>query len=244
MKTLFIFLLLPAALVVYPQQPVFSVDTIHIRSRILQEDRTILVYKPLKMRSDDPLNFIYLLDGEFANYRYNALQSRFGYSISDLIAVGIINTDRRRDLLYVNRAGQFLKFLTEVLIPAMEQNFKVRKRILYGHSFAGSFVIYSLLKRPDAFDGFIASSPTPIMALTNRDDYLKTDSILKGEKMLHLSYGSRDMRQVRKWTKLLADNLTGTEFEHLVWKCEVYEGKDHNNSDIPSLINGICFINE
>ena len=242
MKNLLVILLLQAAPVTFAQFTGYSVDTVRINSLILQEDRTILIYRPVNLKADIKLNIIYLLDGENVDYYFHAIQAQPDSNRSDLLAVGIVNTNRRRDMLYVNGAGKFLKFITSELEPVMENRFTTGSRILFGHSFAGAFTIYALLNQPNAFDGYIASSPAPIMALTNLNDYLKTDSTVSREKILHLSYGSKDMRQVIKWARELNDNLTGTEFKHLIWELVVYEDRDHNNTTIPALTDGLDYV--
>ena len=94
-------------------------------------------------------------------------------SISNLIAVGIINTDRKRDLLYVKSADKFLDFIISELIPLTEKDYKVNTRILYGHSFGGGFTVYAMINKPNYFNYFIASSPTPIMDLVKKENYQK-----------------------------------------------------------------------
>ena len=39
--------------------------------------------------------------------------------------------------------------------------------------------------------------------------------------------------------KRLKDNLTGFIFNNLDWQFMIFEGKDHNNSDISALLNGL-----
>ena len=47
------------------------------------------------------------------------------------------------------------------------------------------------------------------------------------------------MDQVSKWAKILRDNLNGIRFKKLDWRFSIFEGKDHENCDIPALINGL-----
>lgn len=46
------------------------------------------------------------------------------------------------------------------------------------------------------------------------------------------------MKQVRKWSEKLKDNLSEIVFIYFKWQLKIFEGKDHNNTDIPALING------
>jgi enterochelin esterase-like enzyme len=184
-----------------------------------------------------------LPDGEYSNYRFQEINTCYKDSIFDFIGVGIIHIDRRRDLLYIHGADKFLDFITLELIPTVEKGYEVKTRILFGHSFAGAFTIYSLLNKPADFDCYIASSPTPIMKLIDKGKYLHADSIVKNKIVFHHSYGSGDMGQVRRWSKKLNDNLTGFEFKHLEYRFTIFEGRNHNNSDIAALINGLHNMN-
>ncbi len=224
---------------IFSQELNYSIDTIQFKSEILNETRSIIVYKPQHILNTDSVKFIYLLDGEYSNYRFQSIQERFKDSISNLIAVSIINTDRRRDLLYVKGADKFLDFITTELIPVTEKDYKINTRILFGHSFGGGFTVYALLNRPNNFNYFIASSPTPIMGLINKEDYLQMDSMGQHKIVFYFSFGSNDMGQVIKWSNILKDNLTGQPFKNLDWRFKIFEGKDHNNSDIAALLNSL-----
>jgi predicted alpha/beta superfamily hydrolase len=230
------FLMLPFYL--FSQEKNYTIDTIQIKSEVLKENRNIIIFKPQGILNRDSVKFLYFIDGEFSNYWYHELQKRFGDSTSDVIAVGIINSDRRRDLLYVNGADKFLEFITTELIPEVEKDYKTKTRILYGHSFGGAFTIYSLINKPDFFNCYIAASPTPIMGLVKKEDYQRVDSLSKNKIVFYFGFGSKDMKQVRKWAQVLKDNLTGMEFKNFDWRFKVFKGKSHNSSGLPALFFG------
>jgi len=133
------------------QDKSYCIDTMLVKSEILNENRSIIVYKPLKFTVTDSVKVLYLIDGEDSNFRYKKLEERFMDSISDLIVVGIVNSDRRRDLLYANGADKFLSFITTELLPVAEKDYKIKTRILFGHSFGGGFTIYAMINKPDYF---------------------------------------------------------------------------------------------
>ena len=99
--------------------------------------------------------------------------------------------------------------------------------------------MYAMINKPTYFNYYIASSPTPIMDLIKKENYLQMDSLCKSKVVFDLSFGSKDMGQVRKWSQKLKDNLTGLRFTHLDWRFKIFEGMDHYNSDIPALMNGL-----
>ncbi|KAK0625931.1 Alpha/Beta hydrolase protein [Immersiella caudata] len=61
-------------------------------------------------------------------------------------------------------ADDFLTFISGTLRPWVRKrvfpSVKFKRDALYGHSFGGLFVVYSLISRPDAFDTFLAASPS------------------------------------------------------------------------------------
>ena len=121
---------------------------------------------------------IYLLDGGVlfpllsAYYRY----LNFGAEIPDAIVVGISygsdsfeegnyrSTDytaasSERD--YWGGAGKFQSFLSDELLPFIEKTYRsdADRRVIFGQSLGGQFVLYTALTRPDLFWGHIASNP-------------------------------------------------------------------------------------
>jgi enterochelin esterase-like enzyme len=230
-------LLLFISLRIFSQKDQYTIDTLQLRSDFLKENRSIIIYKPNHISATDSVMFIYILDGEFLDYRFRLLQEHYMDTISNIIAVGIINTDRRRDMLYSYGADKFLDFVTLELIPFVETDCTVKSRSLFGHSFAGAFTIYALLNKPAYFDCYVASSPTPIMGLIHQDGFLHIDSICKRKILFYHSHGSEDIKQVRKWSEKLRDNITGINFKHLEYRFTIFEGKNHNNSDNEALLN-------
>lgn len=59
-------------------------------------------------------------------------------------------------------ANRFLAFLKEELEPALAQRFPIdpKAQTLFGHSFGGLFTLHTLFTQPDAFQCYIASSPS------------------------------------------------------------------------------------
>jgi len=220
----------------------YTIDTIQVKSDILNEIRSIIIYKSINISSTDSVKFIYLLEGESSNNIYQELTTRFKDSISNMIAVGILNPERRRDMLYINGADKFLDFITSELIPSVEKDYKTSIRILNGHSFCGAFTVYSLIHKPSYFNYFIASSPTPIMDLVKREYYQQIDSASNNKIVFCFSFGSKDMRQVSKWSLKLKDNLTGIEFKNLDWRFKIFKGKNHFNSYFVALFWALDFV--
>jgi hypothetical protein len=77
------------------------------------------------------------------------------------------------------------------------------------------------------------------MALIEKENYRQIDSEGKSKIVFYFSFGSKDMRQVRKWSQKLNGNLTGMQFKNLDWRFTIFEGKDHYNSGMVALFHGL-----
>lgn len=98
--------------------------------------------------------------------------------IPESILVGIINTNRMRDLTPSNSiitsygkedirlsdsggAKNFLAFLSDELIPIIDKKYATNgNRTFFGHSNGGLFAAYILIEMPDLFDRYIIGDPT------------------------------------------------------------------------------------
>ncbi len=121
---------------------------------------------------------IYVLDGGAlfpllsAYYRY----LNFGEEIPDAIVVGISYgsdnfedgnyratdyTAKSPERDYWGGAEKFQHFLSDELFPLIERTYRSRadRRVIFGQSIGGQFVLYTALTKPDLFWGHIASNP-------------------------------------------------------------------------------------
>lgn len=128
--------------------------------------------------SDGQYPTIYVLDGGglfpmmTSYYRY----LNFGEEIPDAIIIGISygsdtfeggnyrSTDytapsEERD--YWGGAGKFQSFLSGTLMPHVEDSYRSdpARRVIFGQSLGGQFVLYTALTQPNLFWGHIASNP-------------------------------------------------------------------------------------
>lgn len=87
-------------------------------------------------------------------------------------------------------ADAFLEFLESELKPAIEREFRIDKQrqALFGHSFGGLFTLHTLFAKPDAFQTYIAASPSIWWAdraiLKTRDAFIRAAPNLAGKKLL------------------------------------------------------------
>ena len=144
---------------------------VNLKSKILNEKRTMLIYLPDNyLISGKKYPVLYLLDGGFHFHHTSGIVQFLSAQdiIPEMIVVAITNVDRNRDFSPTHEdriptsggAGKFLSFLTEELIPYIDQNYRTQDfDLLVGHSFGGTFATYALLEKPDVFEAYIAISP-------------------------------------------------------------------------------------
>lgn len=162
-----------------------SIDSIH--SKMLNEQRKIWVYVPSsasdEMHSRNRYPVVYLLDGDehFSSVvgMIHQLSSVNGNAICpEMIVVGILNTDRTRDLTPTHISsflpvfdsvgcktsgggGKFISFIEKELMPHIDSLYPTAPyRILIGHSFGGLTVMNTLIHYTNLFNAYVAIDPS------------------------------------------------------------------------------------
>jgi len=241
-------------------EPVVIGETSTIQSEILGEERTLMVHLPDGYAtSQTSYPVLYLLDGA-SNFHHTTgtikALSRAGH-VPEMIVVGIINTDRTRDLTptadspdpetgevampTAGGADNFLRFFNEELIPHVEKTYRTAPfRILVGHSLGGLFTLHALVASPETFNSYIAISPS-----------LQWDD---GELVERAQAAFANVEQLNKYVfmsianeggEMLANLSRLTEFltysgpEGLVWEFRLMEGDDHGTVPIRSTYLGL-----
>jgi uncharacterized protein len=150
-----------------------------VKSNILREQRQLLIYTPYQGKkyhteTKDNYPVLYVLDGE-NNFRSVAITIE---RLSDMgvcppmIVVGILNTDRSRDLtpttvvnntdgVYNSGGGErFLSFVEKELIPHIDSIYLTASyKLLMGHSLGGLMVVHTMVHHKELFNGYIAIEP-------------------------------------------------------------------------------------
>ena len=196
-------------------QAVRDVAYERLSSTILERDFHLLVRLPDNYNeTEDNLPVVYLLDGGATfpglagYYHYLSLEG----SIPDLIIVGIsygsgsFSEGNMRSIDYTaaseerdywGGAPKFQQVLTKEIVPLIELTYRAdaNRRILFGQSIGGQFVLFNALNAPEHFYGHIASNP----ALHRNLDYFLGDfSKTIGRTRLYVSSGSSDEARFRQ----------------------------------------------
>jgi predicted alpha/beta superfamily hydrolase len=161
-----------------------SVDSIY--SPILKEQRKFWVHLPPDvingLHPNQKYPVVYLLDGE-NNFNsvvgmIDLLSAVNGNSFfPQMIVVGILNTDRFRDLtpthvtmgLWVDSARgkgsgggeRFIEFIEKELMPHINSSYPAgRYRMMIGHSLGGLMAIHTLIHHKELFNSYVAIDPS------------------------------------------------------------------------------------
>ncbi|MDR0687844.1 MAG: alpha/beta hydrolase [Prevotellaceae bacterium] len=158
-------------------------DTIY--SHVLGEERTYWVHLPNSYADSARKRYpvIYLLDGDLFFHAMVAVHRSYSGgrqpAMPECIIVGILNTDRTRDLTpsksAFRRDGKryaedrevgggselFTAYLGGELRPKVEKKYRAGGgSIIVGHSFGGLFALSVLLRHPELFDVYVALDPS------------------------------------------------------------------------------------
>ena len=226
-----------------------------INSEILQEKRYIEVVLPenYQQKTDEKYEVIYLLDGEW-NINLVPYIHRFAAQenfMPPAIFVGLPNTylkgvnQRDRDFLPGNAAGKFLDFLKKEVIPFIEKKYRCSdERTLYGHSYGGLFVTYTLLTDYQLFNAYLASDPA----------YQWNNYWLLGYAKEHL--GKIPGAHKQFWIdanqsayKFMGSSAMDSVFQQLAskdlrWKMSLYPNETHSSVRLKGVYDGLKFFYE
>ncbi|WP_416877097.1 alpha/beta hydrolase [Litorimonas sp.] len=171
LKTMLFCLALVASAPLANAQEEFSIP-----SESLQDTREIIVHLPKNYdpNHEEGYPVIYMLDAgstdkltaEIAGY-YN-----WGYSMPELIVIGLKNVSRGLDFLphyydteingeqVYGNGGKLLAYIENELIPFAKDQFNTNgDNVFVGHSWGGQFTTYALSQSPGLFDAYFITSP-------------------------------------------------------------------------------------
>ena len=192
--------------VVHAGEPITIGETVTIPSKVLGEERTILVSTPPTYdQSSQRYPVLYMTDGgaHLTHTRGTVdFLARLGL-MPQVIVVGVNNTDRTRDLTPTHvasrtidgrvfesptsgGASKFLDFFEQELFPYVDAHYRTLPlKFFTGHSFGGLFALNALFTRPEMFHALLAVSPS-----LNWDDDLpirQADSFFDGRDELNVT---------------------------------------------------------
>jgi uncharacterized protein len=235
-------------------------QTIEFPSKILSETRRLLVSLPKGYdRSTEAYPVLFLMDGaqqiEMVGAMARALSDQ-GSVIPELIVVGIVNTDRERDLTFeksapgapmptAGGAADFLKMIREEIFPLIESRFRTAPfRILHGHSLGGYVASRTFLNEPRSFNAYIAVSSSLQMEnfrwLDEAEKKLREGDNAK--TFFQLTLGNEGYRTdpafEAAWAKFTAA-LAAEKKPHYAWASRRHLDDNHGSIPIISTYEGL-----
>jgi len=218
-----------------------------IKSTVLGEDRVILVRTPPGYATNNlKYPVLYMTDGPaHIGHTSSTIDFLVGNGrMSDLIVVGITNTDRTRDLTPDKATGpnaaqfptaggadKFLKFIATELIPEIEKNYRVQPyRILAGHSFGGLFAVHALVTQPELFNSYIAVSPS--LQWADDAELKRAQEFFKNRKELNATLFTalgNEPGDIGKDFVAFKELLSQTRIKGFEWQAEQMMDEDHGS---------------
>jgi predicted alpha/beta superfamily hydrolase len=149
-----------------------------IKSKLLNEDRILNIYLPLKYDATKSYPVIYLLDGsmdeDFLHLTGLVQFFNMQFKMPDFIVVGVANVDRKRDFTFhtdlkdlqkeyptTGHSDVFIKFIEEELQPFIRENYHTNEtKYIIGQSLGGLLATEILLKKPTLFSHYLIVSPS------------------------------------------------------------------------------------
>ena len=234
-----------------------GVTSLKINSAVLGEERTILVRVPPGYDTNKQrYSVLYMTDGN-AHIGHTSSTVEFlarNGRMSEMIVVGITNTDRTRDLSPTRvtttvaggdsalqfptsgGADKFLKFIETELIPDIEKRYRTNPyRILAGHSLGGLFTIHTMISRPELFQSYVAVSPAlqwdNQVAVKRAEDFFKARKEFDATLFMSLGHEPGPIEDGFYQLKQVLEKNQTKGFE---WKAQVLEEEDHGSVVMPS----------
>jgi len=237
-----------------------SIIQTKIHSEILKQDRELIIHLP---RNYDPHNkypVIYVLDGSSQDQhitdKFDSL-NLLGL-VPQTIVVGIPNmsgTNRTLQLVPPfmltdpdnpnspkGTADTFLLFMESELIPFMAEKYAASGlRSFAGNSRGGLLVMYSLIVKPDLFNGrFCFSTP-----LWRQDNLLvsRVAEFLSSKKQMnsfiYLSVGANETENIKSGLEAMTQSLKRNAPKGLIWNTSYTPNVDHQLNAKVSATDGI-----
>lgn len=248
-------------------------ETQNLSSAVLNEKRAIQVYLPASYTKypNQTYPVIYLLDSE-SNFHYltgivEKLSKPPYPSIPEMIVIGIVNTDRARDLTPTQQKSDmkadrmiqgktggniaFFKFLETELMPDIEKTYRTNGlSILIGHSFGGITALNHMLNGQKNIQAYIVHDPS---IWWDDEIMLKRFKSADGKafeyKKLFLTQAGHSKTTAKEdqhfnGIQKFNQYLNQRHFPHPHYKYVQYETEDHGSIPLKGNLDGLRYIFE
>lgn len=229
-----------------------------LKSKILNEERTLNIYLPQNFDKAKSYPVIYLLDGSLNEdfIHVTGLVQFFNqmYSMPETIVVGIANIDRKRDFTFhtdlkdlqkdyptTGHSDKFISFIEKELKPYIENQFKTTETYIFGQSLGGLLATEILLKKPELFNNYFIISPS---LWWNDESLLKSANQLltkipDTKKFIYISVGKGEHPVMIKDAQDLYDVLKKSSKNNWTIEYKMMETDNHATILHRSLYEGL-----
>lgn len=250
--------LIPVLNTVLAQNSTVINDSVY--SKVLNEQRRIRIYLPeeYKPGSDAKYDVVYILDGEihFDDFLFIYKFAKKEKLLPPLILVAIpnINTkgrnSRNRNFMPEKATGNvktggadnFIAFLKNELIPYIDNKLPASgDNSLFGHSLAGLFTMYVLLKEPELFTNFYCSDPA--FPWNNRRIISMAEETFKNTAELNKTLWITGVEETYRnvGIKKMDSVLKAMAPKGLRWKVSVYPDETHMSVCLKGIYDGLKY---
>lgn len=251
-------------------QVIPEIEIIKIHSKELHQDREIYIYKPYYYDEYSLKHYEVMFVFDAHRTEYFNLAHSISYFLDkddvngEFIIVGIPanlkldDYNRNDDFLpkpvydkqnfFYGKANQkaFMNYVSNEVIPYIDNNYRTLKnRLAVGHSLSASFVISTLIQKPEIFDNFIAISPNfsyDRARLANEFIDFNFNEI-KSQKFIYLSHANED-EYWKSWKparEKVYNFLNTNEINNIDFKISSFSEKGHMTSFLPALTEGLSY---
>lgn len=241
-------------------EPITVGESVIFDSKQLASTIKLSIAIPESYRQDSTHRYpvLYLLDGHYlflpvvGNLRY---LSAF-VEAPEMLVVALYPTQKALNFtpsvgqdmsVDTGGAAQFLAFMTEELIPYVEQHYPAdRYRVLLGHSISGLFSYWVLNTRPDLFGAYVAISPSlwwddeMVVALSKEVGLQRSRGL---QKSLYLNLANEPGKMQEAYVNTVR-HLRHHAPDSLRWQAERLPHETHASSPLPSSVRALRWLFE
>jgi predicted alpha/beta superfamily hydrolase len=237
-----------------------SILNVKLYSKILGQDRDLIVHLPRNYDRGKKYPVMYVLDGSSQDQhiadKFDSLSSLA--RVPQTIVVGIPNmsganrtlqlvppfmlTDPAKPDSPLGTGDTFLDFMELELIPFIAEKYGASGlRLFAGNSRGGLLVMYSLIHKPDLFTGRFCFS-TPLwrqndLLVTKASEFL--DSKKRMNSFLYVSAGANETENIKSGLDTLTRVLKQKAPTGFVWYTYYTPGVDHQQNANVSATDGL-----
>lgn len=190
--------------------------SIQLESKILKQIKTVYIHLPFNFDPNKEYPLVILSD--FMAFKpLSSITEIMAYNktIPQCIVVCPVTTNARvdyspiiNDTSETINGGKTIAFFEKELIPFLESNYKISKKIIWGQNYSGMFTTFVLLSNPDLFDGYFSDVPQ----LDKLKNEIESENCFK-------NIGNNKVFYQISWTKLEDKTV---EMNNFIGKLESY----------------------